>query len=122
MDYKIMLKTIMDSDNDIRFTLVSDMYGNVVTCKHREGEGNFLTEKETKDAIQYSAEAWRIRKEHAAKIGKGKYALVQYEKISRITMPLSDDRLLLVTIDNHKNPLKRIELILNQVSHPKNVE
>ena len=117
-----MLKTIMDSDPDIRFSLVSDMYGNVVTCNHREGEGNFLTEKETKDAIQYSADAWRIRKEHAAKIGKGKYALVQYEKISRITMPLSDDRLLLVTIDNHKNPLKRIELILKQVSHPKNVE
>ena len=117
-----MLKTIMDSDPDIRFSLVSDMYGNVVTCKHREGEGNFLTEKETKDAIQYSAEAWRIRREHAAKIGKGKYALVEYEKISRITMPLSDDRLLLVTIDNNQNPLKRIELILNQVSHPKNIE
>jgi len=117
-----MLKTIMDSDTNIRFSLVSDMYGNVETCRHREGEDNFLTEKETKDAIQYSADAWRIRRENSAKIGKGKYALVEYEKISRVTMPLSDERLLLVTIDNNQNPMKRIQLILNQVSYPKNVK
>jgi len=119
MDYKILLETIMGCDKNIRFLLVSDMYGNIVRSLHREGEYNFLSEDETKDAIQNSAESWKIRKEHAAKIGKGKYALVEYEKISRITMPLSDDRLLLVTTDNEVSPLKIIEPILNQISRPK---
>ncbi len=119
MDYKKLLETIMDSAKSIRFLLVSDMYGNVVNSRHREGEGNYLSEDETKDALHYSAEAWRIRKEHAAKIGKGKYALVEYEKIIRITMPLTDDRLLLVTTDTTEKPLKLVELVLNQISRPK---
>ena len=114
-----MLKTIMDSDTDIRFSLVFDMYGNIVNSKHREGEANFLSEDETKDAILNSAESWRNRKNFAKKIGEGKYALVEYEKICRITMPLSDDRMLLVTADNNGSPMKIIEPILNQISHPK---
>ena len=109
----------MDSDKHIRFSLVSDMYGNIINSKHRDGEHNLLSEDETKEALEYSAESWRIRGEHANKIGKGKYALVEYEKISRITMPLGDDRLLLVTTDNEQSPVKRIELILNQIAHPK---
>lgn len=108
----------MDSDKDIRFSLVSDMYGNVITSKHREGGENLLTENETKEAMQYSAESWRVRKELAPKIGLGKYALVEYEKLCRVTMPLSDDRILLVTTDNKENPMRGIGLILNQISHP----
>jgi len=109
----------MDSDTDIRFSLVFDMYGNVVTSKHREGEDNFLSEDETRDAVLNSAESWRNRKNFAKKIGEGKYALVEYEKICRITIPLADDRMLLVTADNNGSPMKIIEPILNQISHPK---
>jgi hypothetical protein len=119
MNYKKLLETIMESEKNIRFLLVSDMYGNVVNSKHREGADNYLTEDETKDSLHYSAEAWRIRKEHSAKIGKGKYALVEYEKIFRITVPLTDERLLLVTTDTTEKPYKLVELIMNQISHPK---
>ena len=115
----MLLNTILDSDTNIRFLLVSDMYGNIVNSSHREGEKNFLSEDETKQSLVNSAESWRTRKDHSAKIGKGKYAFVEYEKICRITMPLDDDRLLLVTTDNKENPLKRVELILNQISHPR---
>ncbi len=119
MNYKMLLNTIMNSDKNIRFSLVSDMYGNIVNSKHRDGESNFLSEDETKHSLVNSAESWRTRKDHSEKIGKGKYAFVEYEKICRITMPLDDERLLLVTTDNNENALKGINLILNQISHPK---
>ena len=109
----------MDSDKNIRFLLVSDMYGNIVNSKHREGQSNFLSGDETKQSLENSVESWKQRKEYAPKIGKGKYAFVEYEKICRITMPLSDERLLLVTTEKNENPLKGINLILNQISHPK---
>ncbi len=53
------------------------------------------------------------------KIGKGKFALVEYEKLRRITIPLGYERLLLITLDNTDNDLTVIENILNQIKFPK---
>jgi len=119
MKYNVLLETIMSSDKDIRFSLISDKYGNVITCRHRKGENNFLTEDETTDSLHYSVESWKIRKQHAKKIGMGKYALVEYEKITRLTMPIDEDNLLLVTADSTKSPMKIIDHILSIISNPK---
>lgn len=119
MDYSSLLDTIMSTNKDIRFSLVSDMYGNVVTCRHREGEQNLLSDEETRDSLRYSAEAWKVRNEHAKKIGRGKYAFVEYEKISRITLLLSEDRFLLITADRKDNSIDIIKPILNKISNPK---
>jgi len=109
----------MNLDKKIRFSVICDMYGNIVLTRHREGLENFLTETETKDALQYAVEAWRIRYKHESKIGKGKFALVEYEKLRRITIPLSHERLLLITLDNSDNDFAVIENILNQIKFPK---
>ena len=119
MDYKILIDQIMQLDENIRFSIVSDMYGNIVTTRHREGLANFLSEDETKDSLQYAVEAWRIRHSHANKIGRGKFAIVEYEKIRRITIPLSEDRLLLITLDNIGELTEIIEKILKQIQYPK---
>jgi hypothetical protein len=95
------------------------MYGNIVLSRHRDGLENFLTEDETKDTLQYSVEAWRIRHKHENKLGKGKFALVEYEKLRRLTIPLSHERLLLITLDNTDNDFAVIENILNQIKFPK---
>jgi hypothetical protein len=78
-----------------------------------------LTEDETKDSLQCSIESWKIRKQNAKKIGMGKYALVEYEKITRLTMPIDDENLLLVTADSTKSPMKIIDPILSIISNPK---
>ena len=119
MDYKIIIENIMKLDKKIRFSVICDMYGNIVLSRHRDGLENFLTEDETKDTLQYSVEAWRIRHQHENKIGKGKFALVEYEKLRRLTIPLSHERLLLITLDNSENDLSIIENILNQIKFPK---
>jgi len=119
MRYNVLLETIMSSDKGIRFSLVSDKYGNIITSRQRAGESNFLSQDETKDSLHYSVESWKIRKQHAKKIGVGKYAMVEYEKIIRLTMPIDDENLLLITADNTKSPMKIIDPILNIISNPK---
>ena len=109
----------MNLDKKIRFSVICDMYANIVITRHRDGLENFLTEAESKDALQYAVEAWRSRHQHENKIGKGKFALVEYEKIRRITIPLSHERLLLITLDNSDNDFAVIENILNQIKFPK---
>ena len=54
MDYAPLLDKIMGLDKNIRFSLICDMHGNVVNTRHREKLENYLTENETKDALQYS--------------------------------------------------------------------
>ena len=119
MDFKLLLETIMDLDKNIRFSLVCDLFGNVVDSKHRKDEENYLSEDETKDTLLYSAESWRVRNEHGKKIGRGKFAFVEYDKICRLTLPLGENRLLLVTADNKGNFFKMIEPIMNRISNPK---
>ena len=118
MDYSLLLENIMNLDKKIRFSVICDMYANIVLTRHREGLENFLTETETKEALDYAVEAWRVRHTHESKLGKGKFAMVEYEKLRRITIPLSHERLLLITLDNHDTDFKVIENILKQIKFP----
>ena len=119
MDFKLLIDQIIGIDQSIRFAIISDMYGNIVNTRHREGLENFLSDEETKDSLQYSVEAWRIRNQHAHKIGKGRYALVEYEKLRRITIPIGEDRILLITMDNVGNHFEVLTKILDQIKFPK---
>ncbi len=109
----------MEFDKKIRFSVIADMYANVVITRHREGLENFLTERETKDAIQYAVEAWRVRHRHEEKLGKARFAMVEYEKLKRISIPLGNERILLITLDNTDNGFEIIENILNHIQFPK---
>ena len=108
----------MELDQSIRFSIIADMYGNIVNSRHRKGQENFLSEEETRESLQYSVEAWRIRHKNSNKIGKGRYALVEYEKIRRITIPIGEDRILLLTIDNVGNHFEVLKKILDHIKIP----
>lgn len=108
----------MEIDDNIRFTLVCDYYGNTVCSRHKEGVENYLADYETSQLLYSSAQMWKSRNEHSDKIGRGMYAFVEYGKICRLTLPLSEERLILVTIGKTENPMKLIEPILNKISYP----
>ncbi|MGI0086977.1 MAG: DUF6659 family protein [Nitrosotalea sp.] len=89
----------MGIDPKIRFATIFDMSGKVMYSSHREGTKNLLTHEESQKSLQLAINAWKSRNEVSDKIGKGKYALVEYEKIKRITMPLDSDHILYITTD-----------------------
>ena len=119
MDFKLLLDKIMQIDKRVRFSVVSDMYANIILSRHRDGLENFLTEQETREALQYAVDAWRIRHQHEEKLGKGKFAMVEYETVKRISLPLGKDRLLLITIDNTSDGFEIVEKVLNEIKFPK---
>jgi hypothetical protein len=45
----------------------------------------------------------------ASKVGKGRYAMAEYQKIKRITFPLEENHLLLVTTELDANHHKIIQ-------------
>jgi hypothetical protein len=91
-DYGRLYKQIMDLDLSIRLVTICTIDGQIMYSDHREGVKNLLTTEESKKSLELAVNAWKTRNELAPKIGKGKYVLVEYEKIKRITMPLNDDK------------------------------
>ena len=88
----------MDSDVNIRHSVVADAEGNIITVNHRAGVTKYLSEEETAASLKRAAGAWKARKQLSPKIGIGVYALAVFEKITRITFPLGENNLLFVSM------------------------
>jgi len=99
MDYKSLFDKVMGIDSKIRFATIFDIDGKVLFSAHREGVQNLLSPEESKKSLQFAINAWKSRNEVSDKIGKGKYALVEYEKLKRITLPLDSEHILYITTD-----------------------
>ena len=124
MDFVVLLKRIMDSDVNIRHSIVTDNEGNILATSHREGITNYLSADETAASLKRASVAWKGRNELAPKIGYGLYAVATFEKITRMTFPLGDDNLIFVSMgsdavrtDLHEGGQKQIiEHVLNILS------
>ena len=102
MNFKQFLQRIMDSDVNIRHSIIADMDGNIITENHREGITNYLSADETAASLKRAARSWEARKQLKPKIGNGLYAVAAFEKITRITFPLGENNLLFVSMGSEK--------------------
>lgn len=124
MNFENLLKRIMNSDANIRHSIITDIEGNILATSHREGITNYLSAKETESSLKRAAVAWKGRKELAPKIGRGLYASAAFEKITRMTFPIGDENLIFVSVgsdavrtDLHEGGQKQIiEHVLNILS------
>ena len=124
MDFENLLKRIMDSDVNIRHSIITDVEGNILATSHREGVTNYLSPEETAASLKRAAAAWKGRKELKPKIGNGLYAVAAFEKITRMTFPLGENNLIFVSLgsddvrtDLHAGGQKQIvEHVLNILS------
>jgi hypothetical protein len=99
MDYDNLCKAVMDIDAKIRFAGICDETGEIKYGGQREGVENILSNDETRKSNLQALARWGLRNSLSSKIGRGKYAMAEYEKIKRITIPLDDDHLLLITTE-----------------------
>ncbi|MFQ5941015.1 MAG: DUF6659 family protein [Nitrososphaerales archaeon] len=112
MDNDALCKEIMKLDTQIRFAGICDDSGEIKHGGQREGTQNLLAPEESKKSMMQAMGRWGLRDSLAPKIGKGKYAMAEYEKIKRITFPLDERHLLLVTTEVDADHTKLIENIL----------
>jgi hypothetical protein len=98
MGFEKLLQRIMDSDVNIRHSVITDVEGDIIAVNHRPGVTNYLSQEETKTSLKRAASSWKARKQLSSKIGKGLYAVAAFEKITRITFPLGDNNLIFVSM------------------------
>jgi len=61
--------------------------------------------------VREGVSSWYHRNQLSHKIGKGQYAMAAYEKIIRLTIPLDDNHILLVSLENVEKTPKIVDAI-----------
>ena len=89
---------ILNMDRQIRFVQVVLKDKNFM--KIRPGLASNLTPEETEESIDDSLARWATRRKLAPKLGNPVYAMAEYEKVKRITIPIDHDGIILVTLDS----------------------
>jgi hypothetical protein len=103
-------------DSKVRFAGICDVSGEIKHGGQKEGVKNILTNEETRKSNLQALEGWGLRKFLSPKTGKGKYAMTEYEKIKRITIPLDDEHLLLITTEVEADHTQIISNMLKLLS------
>jgi hypothetical protein len=118
LDYGNLCKEILTIDPKIRYAGVCDDTGETKYGGQREGVKNLLSPEETKKSNLQALARWGLRNSLSSKVGKGKYAMAEYEKVKRITIPLEyNGHLLLITTEVDANHGKIIEHVLKLIQH-----
>ncbi len=95
-----LLNMLMDFNKGVRFAAVCDTDGQILWHSQRDDVENVIPLAETKKTVQRAAKSWESRNELQSQTGRGMYAIASYEKMKRITVPLENDNLLFISLDN----------------------
>jgi hypothetical protein len=93
---------MMEANENVRYAAICDQDGKILWNSHRNNVNNILTFEETKASLKRAMDSWRQRDELSHKIGKGRFAIVGYDKIKRITVPLKNNHLLFLSVEGNK--------------------
>jgi hypothetical protein len=96
------------------------MNGKIMYSDYREGSYNLLSPEESKKSLKLAIDAWNTRSSLASKIGRGKYALAEYEKVKRITIPLGKSHILYITTEVQADHTSIISKILELPAQTQN--
>jgi len=103
IDYEEKLcSMIMTGNKYARFVAVCDKNAQILWEGHRNEVDNILTIEETKSSLKRSIEDWRRRDKFTDKLGEGRYSIVRYKKIKRVTIPLKNGHILFLSIQGDK--------------------
>ncbi len=97
-----LLNMILGEIPSSRIAIICDQDGTILWNSIRDNTTSYLSVDETKDSLKRSLESWKEREKLSGKIGKGKYAIVAYDKIKRITVPLPNNHLLFVSLEGEE--------------------
>ncbi len=112
-----LLNMILGEIPSSRVAIICDHDGNILWNSIRDNTTSYLSMDETKESLKRSIESWQKRDKLSAKIGNGRYAVVAYDKIKRITIPLPNDHLLFVSLEGEEfGNVKNIMSIVDWVN------
>jgi len=97
-----LVSMMLEANKNVRYACICDGEGKILWNSRRDNVESMLTLEETKASVKTACEHWSKRDSLSGKIGRGRFAIVDYEKLKRITIPLANNHLLYMHIEAHK--------------------
>ena len=109
----------MGIDSLIRYAAIQNELGEKVYGGFKERVSPILNTDELKMMHYYASQRWQTRKNIEHKLGNTRYAMAEYDKLKRITFPIDEKHLLMLTTEvnaNHTNIIDKILNLLQDIS------
>ena len=101
MDFENLYANIMKMDSTIRYAVIQNNTGEKICGGFRENISPILNNEELKMMHYYASQRWHTRKNIEHKLGTTKYAMAEYDKLKRVTFPINEKYLLLLTMETN---------------------
>ncbi len=115
MDFERLYADIMKIDASIRYAVIQNHTGEKICGGFRENINPILDNEELKMMHYYASQRWHTRKNIEHKLGKTKYAMAEYDRLKRITFPIDEKHMILVTVETESDHTSIIKKVLNLV-------
>ena len=109
VEYGKFFDKVLKLDENIRFVAI---YDGQLNAKFKEGIQGYFKEEETKSSLSEAQKRWAFRKKLSLKIGEPKFAMAEYAKVNRITFPLDNDGIVLVTTELGVDVSKLVDKVI----------
>jgi len=109
VEYGKFFDKVLKLDENIRFVAI---YDGQLNGKFKEGIQGYFKEDETKSSLSEAQKRWSFRKKLSFKIGEPKFVMAEYAKVNRITFPLDNDGIILVTTELGIDVSKLVDKII----------
>jgi len=97
-----LVSMILEANKYVRYACICDSEGNMLWNSRRNDIQSLISLEDTKESLKMAIENWKKRDKITEKIGRGKYAIVGYEKLKRVTIPLRNNHMLYVHVEGDK--------------------
>lgn len=121
MNFDTLYDEILKINPSIRYAVVLSNTGEKIYGGYRAGIAPILNDEELKMVHFYAGQRWDTRKNLTHKIGQTKYAMAEYEKIKRITFPINEKYLLMISTESDTDHQKIIDTILDLIKNLDNL-
>jgi hypothetical protein len=108
MNYDELCKNILELDSKIRFAGVVNTKGVLINTMDKEGIESHLSPSELKMSLHYSMLEWEKSQNLSHKVGNEKASVIEYDKVTLISMPLNNSNLFVVSTEPHVDYFKLI--------------
>ena len=110
---------VLAIDPKIRYAVIQNNVGEKIHGGFRDGMNPILNDDELKMMHYYASQRWQTRKNIEHKLGNVKYAMAEYDKLKRITFPIDEKHLLMITTEINSNHTAIIDNILKLLKDAK---
>jgi len=115
LNFDKLYTDVLRLDSTIRYAAIQNDSGEKICGGFRENIRPILSNDELKMMHYYASQRWQTRKNIEHKLGNTKYAMAEYDKLKRITFPITEKYMLMLATEIETDHMSVINKVLELI-------